>query len=285
MMKINTIKNLTKALGVLALGIGISSQAVAGPFILDLTDADDHGGFNGTDNVDGWLYMQRVLENLAPGVTNSNTTVVQLGGTNAAYASSFNESSLAGGGGWSFVTIDGVADLTSFFDGSAAFNIGNAGILQIGSGFHVGGGITSAEIAVLNTFATGIDNFLGGGGGLHSQAEGGAGQYGWLSTLLPGLTFNGSSGSGLTLTGAGTAAFPGLTNADLSAGPYHGRWISGLGGLTTLFTNSTDVAVGIGSAGGSITNPNPNPVPEPATLVLLGLGLAGLGMRQRKLSK
>lgn len=79
-----------------------ASSAMAGPFILAGTDADDHGFANASGNQDGWLFMQKVLENLAPGVTNGNKTVVILGSTssaNTAASSAFNLSSLAGAGG------------------------------------------------------------------------------------------------------------------------------------------------------------------------------------------
>ena len=83
-------------------GMTMSAGAVAGPFILDLTDADDHG----SAGADGWFYMQRVLENLAPGVTNTYMNVVSLGSTNTgsstdsydAALSSFNTSTLGGAG-------------------------------------------------------------------------------------------------------------------------------------------------------------------------------------------
>jgi len=42
------------------------SPSYAGPFILAGTDADDHGSATASANVDGWLFMQKVLENLAP---------------------------------------------------------------------------------------------------------------------------------------------------------------------------------------------------------------------------
>lgn len=268
--------------------IAISQAAIAGPFILDLTDADDHGSNTTTANSDGWLYMQRVLENLAPGVTNSQTTVVNLGSTpsfSGAYeaaSSSFSFSSLSGG--WSWVNVDGAANITAFFDGSGAQNINNTGIIQIDSGSNVGGGITGGELDVINTNATALDNFLGNGGALHSMAQQTTGQYDWLSTLVPGLTFDTSGGSGLFLTADGQSAFPGLTDSDLSAGPFHGSWTGGLGGLTTLFEDANGRPVGIGSAGGSITDPNPPSVgvPEPSSLVLFGIGAIAIGFVLRR---
>lgn len=270
--------------------IAISQAAIAGPFILDLTDADDHGSSTGTVNQNGWLYMQRVLENLAPGVTNGQQTVVNLGSNPSsrpfdAANSSFSLSSLPGmGGGWTWVNVDGAADITAFFDGTGTQNINNTGIIQIDSGSNVGGGIDGTELAAINSNATALDNFLGGGGALHSMAEAGSGQYGWLSTLVPGLTFGTFGGSGLFLTGDGQSAFPGLNNSDLSAGPFHGTWTGGLGGLTTLFEDSSGRPVGIGSAGGSITNPDPPSmgVPEPSSLMFLGIGAIAMGFVLRR---
>ena len=122
-MTIGKFLKLTASSAILALCL--SNQSQAGPFILDLTDADDHGSASATDNFDGWLYMQKVLENLAPGVTNGKKLVVQLGATDTASStdsfdaakSSFDKSALVGAG-WTWINIDGASDIEDFFDGT-----------------------------------------------------------------------------------------------------------------------------------------------------------------------
>lgn len=217
------------------------STAQAGPFILAGTDADDHGSASGGANNLGWLFMQRALEKLASlsALTNGNLNVVNLGSSGRAQSaatSAFNLSSLAGGGGFSFTIIDGVAGITDFFAGNGAVNINNVGIIMMDSGSNVTGGSSTTNAAV-------IDNLLGAGGGLFSQSNG----YGWVSSLLPNLTIVGGGGSGANLTAAGNAAFPGLTNADLTGGP--------------------------------------SAVPVPATLALMGLGLVGFAAVSRRRSQ
>jgi PEP-CTERM motif len=247
-------------------------------------DADDHGSVSGGVNLDGWLFMQRALENIAPGVTNGNKQVVILGSSTGdaltAANSAFNLSSLVAAG-WTVTSVDGVANITSFLSGG----LSGAGIIMMDSGANVGGGITTAEQAALAGGASFINTFVGNGGGLFSQAN----EYTWLSALLPTLTVIDFSDTGLALTASGSAAFPGLTNADLSAGPYHERF-GNLGGLSVLATGigtASTFNVIIGSAGGSITNPEPPPVgaiPEPSTyaLMLAGLGAIGWVGRRRR---
>lgn len=255
----------------------VGAGAMAGPFIIAGTDADDHGFVSGGVNQDGWFFMQRALENIAPGVTNGNKTVVFLGsnpGSSAGNAaqSAFNLSSLPAAG-WTAQFVNGAAAINAFM----STGIASAGIVMLDSGGNVGGGIDAVESAAVAAGAVVLNNFLGSGGGLFTQAN----ALTFLSTLVPGITITSLQDSGINLTPTGNAAFPGLTNADLSAGPYHAIFSNyGVLPLLAVEANLRGGAVIIGASGGSITNPTP--VPEPGTLALLVMALAALGFARHQ---
>jgi len=256
--------------------------AQAGPFILAGTDADDHGSFAAGVNQEGWLFMQRAIENIGSAVTNGNKVVYVLGSTNSAGSgdaydaatSAFTQSALASSG-WTIRYVDGADAIATFLQGGAA----GAGLIMLDSGDNVTGGLSATENVALATNAGALNSFVGAGGGLFSQANG----YDWLSALLPAVTVNVLQTTGLALTPAGSAAFPGLTNADLSAGPYHENFTN-IGSLPVLATgigSFSNLNVILGAASGSITDPGTGPVtpaiPEPSTYALMLAGLASLG--------
>lgn len=255
----------------------VGSAAYAGPFILAGTDADDHGYVSGS-NQQGWLFMQKALENLGAGVTNGNKVVTILGSTSTAANaanSAFSLSTLVGAG-WTVNTVaNTAAAFGAFFTGGGS---ASSGILMMDSGFNVSGGVDGSSYV---PYASAINTFVGNGGGLFSQANG----YQWLSTLVPTLTVVSESGNALRLTAAGNTAFPALTNADLSAGPWHSSF-SNTGAIPVLAVSNDigsrvfDHTVIIGGATGSITNPGT--VPEPGTLALLAVALGAAGMLRKK---
>jgi PEP-CTERM motif len=300
-MALKTLRTL--ALTTLS-ALGMASAAVAGPIIIAGTDADDHGSVSGTTNNQGWFFMQKAFESMAPSVTNGSKTVVCIGcngsTASAAVASAVTNSTL-GAGGWTVISLTSTADITNFFNGTGATNLSNAGIIYMPTvSGNVGGGITDTQLAIVNGQGAALDTFIAAGGGLFTQEQANSTiGYGWLSSLLPGLGIHGDNdgfdfnAGVLNLTAAGSAAFPGLTDAILSAGtPWHGFFAGPLGALVPLVTGPADGnldrvrganEVGFVVLGGNITGGGIiTSAPEPATIALFGIGVAGLAVARRR---
>ena len=292
----------------LALIVGMA-VAQAGPIIIAGTDADDHGSAPAGANLTGWLFMQQAFQNLRPAVSNTNQSVVCLGCNSGkaatAFASAFSLSTLPVAG-WVSSVLTSVTDITNFFTNTGgAAHINTTGIIYMPSGTNqVGGGITDLQLAPIDLSGAAINSFVAGGGGLFTQEQGSSAVgYGWLTALLPGINFHTSgiaNSSSLTITPAGNAAFPGLTDATVSAAtPWHVWFDGNFGGLSTLVTGPVfNVAGGpagpgavvIGGGAGTVIvcggpNAPPCPTPEPDSLPLLALGGVALllaRMRKRK---
>jgi hypothetical protein len=305
-MKMKLLRTLT-----VGAALALSAMSVqAGPLIIAGTDADDHGSVSGGVNQTGWEFMQSSITNIANAVSNGNRVAVCIGcngsTATAAFNSAFNLSNLAG---WTSTSLTSVAAITSFFDGTGAVNINNAGMIYMPTvTSNVTGGITDAQLAVVNANGATINNFLSTGGGLFTQDQANSTiGYGWLTSLLPGLNVRGDNVGGvantstLQLTADGQAQFPTLTNADLSnATPWHAYFTGTFGALQSLVVGNGDgvggfndtVVLGGGFAGGggvivcgtpgAPDCPPSTNVPLAPSLPLVALGLFGLMAMRRK---
>ncbi len=285
------------------------SAAFAGPLIIAGTDADDHGFVSGGVNQSGWEFMQRSFANIGNAVTNGSKVIVCIG-CNAGTASTAFTSSFSGAGlaGWTTVSLTTTAQITAFFNGTGVNNINNTGIVYMPTvSSNVSGGITDAQLAVVNTNGAVLNTFLSTGGGLFTQEQANSRiGYGWLTSLLPGLLIKGDNSGGvsdsgnLKLTSQGLAQFPGLTDADLSsATPWHAYFQGTFGALQSLVVGNGDnvggfddtVVLGGGFAGGGgvivcgtpgAPDCPPSDVPLAPTLPLVALGLAAVANSRRK---
>ncbi len=242
----------------------VRAAAVGGPVILGGDDLTDHGDRDPSSgaNVEGWLYIQRALENVKPNVRRANdNSVAALGSSATGGGAGDAIQSAAGAAGYTVTYHDGGPNITSFF-GAVRAGLAKPAVIWI-SGDRASNdlGDDPTEGEALRANAVTIADFVNSGGGLLSHGS----DYRWLFGLLPGaVTVDSGSSNDLYLTPQGTAAFPGLTANDVNAGPWHNYFEGDFGGLGVLVRSSTvkdaagnDAAVVIGGAAvrlpGSIT--------------------------------
>ena len=184
------------------------TTSVGAAVIIDGTDANQHGSANSTRNSEGWLYMQKALENLASRVNpNAAKVVVNLGATGSASSSrdardaitaAFELSPVLRSSGWTLRHVDGAAAINDFFN---QLSTANTGILYLPT-YNLCAGLSGdqgcsgdlepEELAAINAQAGRLATFINGNGGAlfamgESNSGARTGAWGWLSALLPGI--------------------------------------------------------------------------------------------------
>ena len=284
------IKSLRRVAAACVLA-GVSGLSMAGPVILGGDDLTQHGSRSGGVNLEGWLYIEKAVSNVLSGVTRAGAITTNIVALGSAANPAFNAGN-AGGAigsaanvlGKTVTYIDGAAAINQFFIDLANGTI-NPNMLWF-AGSDTTNDLDAAEGLALTANAAAINTFGASGGGIMAHGFGST-AYGWLSALLPGLVEGGlCSSSGATLTAAGTAAFPGLSNSDIdsNAGPCHSSFSGNFGGLTTLGLDGANRSFIIGGGAGTLIQcglpgqpPCPtNQVPEPSSMLLITI--AGLGL-------
>ncbi len=292
---------LLKLAAAAALAAG-SISAHAGPVILGGDDLTDHGNRTaGGVNQEGWLYIEKAVSNVLSGVTRTlagttNYDIVALG---AAANLSFTAGN-AGGAigsaanvlGKTVLFIDSAAAINQFFSDLASGAVDVNMLWMAGTGAV--NDLDTAEGVALTSNASAINAFGASGGGIMAHGSG-VDAYGWLSALLPGLTeVLACNSTGATLTAAGQAAFPGLSNNDINqnAGPCHSSFSGNFGGLQTLGLDGDGRSYIIGGGANTVIQcgqpgqPACPTVPEPGSLPLVLLAGLGIALPQlRRLRK
>ncbi|OWK36216.1 hypothetical protein [Fimbriiglobus ruber] len=276
--------------GLLAVwGLVSAGPARADLVVIDGTSANNDGSATGGVNSGGWLYMQSVLESMAAQVpAGTPKVVVNLGadpGTAAgdAIAAAFNNSALPGQG-WTMTTVTG-ADIDPFLTNQLSAT--SQGILAITTAGLTSGDLTGSKLDQLDADGASVGNFLSSGGSVWAMGEVGSGAWGWLPSVVPGISTTGFGTGGfqqITLTSDGAAAFPGLTSDDVASVTWNSGFQHGTGGLTVLGTapaGDGSAAVILGNLGAPPAFP-PVGVPAPPAVVLLAVGACAMAARRRR---
>jgi hypothetical protein len=249
-------------LACVGLALSLSAPALAGPVILGGDDLTDHGSRSGSANLLGWLYIEKAVSNIlnTPGnITRpgNNGSIAALGSAAVAGCPPACPGGNAGAGIGSAADVlgktvnyyDGATAINQFFTDLAGGTVNPAMIWLAGTG--ASNNLDSAEGTALTTNANAIASFAASGGGVMAHGSG-PDAYGWLSALIPGIVETTICSTPATLTAAGIAAFPGLTNADISAGPCHSTFSGNLGSLQVLAVESGSLNMIIGGGAGTV---------------------------------
>jgi uncharacterized repeat protein (TIGR01451 family) len=185
-----------------------------------------------------------------------------------AINSAFELSSLPADG-WTLIHVDGATSISQWL---ANLSTTNTGILVIPTYNNLCGDLQPSEMDAINANPAAIVNFVNGpgdptqGGAVFAMGERNASPcettsstpnpggsdytpcvvgpettnaYLWLQSIIPGLSATGFSAGydwALSITTAGTIYLPGLSNADISAGPWHNWFDGNFASLSVLAT-------------------------------------------------
>ena len=224
------------------------AATVGGPVILGGDDLTDHGSYDPTTqtNVDGWLYIEKAIANIKPLVTRTGAdgSIAALGSTDPVFDPTQSYGSDAGAaiasaGAKNSMPVSyhaGDVAIEAFFDDLRAGTV-KPSIIWI-AGDNAFNDLSDGGATALSNNATTIGDFVNSGGGLMSHGT----EYGWLGGVLPGVSGNGcdfGNSGDLELTADGQSSFPGLTNENVNAGPWHACFEGNIGDLKILVTSNT----------------------------------------------
>ena len=233
-----------------------------GPVLLGGDDLTDHGSRSGTNNINGWLYIENAIKSVSSQSKRPGTITVDIAALGSANPNGTFTGGNAGGAigsaaqkaGLTVAYYDGAAAINTFFADLAAGRVNPKMIWTAGTG--AANNLDSPEGGALTANATAINNFVISGGGVMSHGSG-ATAYGWLTALIPGIVESSNCSNPLTFTPYGKTVFPTVTDADISSGPCHSNFSGNLGGLQIIAKDTQNLNIIIGGltgAGGIAVN-------------------------------